>query len=94
LTLLWLPRAIADRDAQLDFIAKDNPQAALEHGDRIAQYTRWLIEHPGIGRSGRKSGTRELVVNRTPFIIVYRIKGDNIELIRLLHGAQQWPDLE
>ena len=26
-----------------------------------------------------------------PFIVVYRIKGEVIELLRILHGAQKWP---
>jgi plasmid stabilization system protein ParE len=39
----------------------------------------------------RKRGTRELIINRTPCVAVYRIKGEQVELLRLLHGAQQWP---
>ena len=89
--LAWLPRAIADRDAQLDYIAQDNPKAAIEQGDRIARQLGHLIGHPEMGRAGRKQGTRELVISRTPFIVVYRIKSERIELVRLLHGAQQWP---
>ena len=50
-----------------------------------------LLQHPQMGRPGRKKGTRELVISRTPFIVVYRAKGARIEIIRLLHGAQQWP---
>lgn len=89
--LVWLRRAIADRDAQLDYIAQDNPGAAIEQGDRIAHQVALLAEHPEMGRVGRKQGTRELVISRTPFIIVYRVRGERIELLRLLHGAQQWP---
>lgn len=89
--LVWLRRAIADRDSQLDYIAQDNPRAAIEQGDRIAYQVGQLIQHPERGRAGRKQGTRELVINRTPFIVIYRIKGKRIELLRLLHGAQQWP---
>jgi len=48
-----------------------------------------LIDHPKMGRTGRKKDTRELVISRTPFIMVYRIKGQRIELLRLLHGSQQ-----
>jgi toxin ParE1/3/4 len=89
--LFWLPRAIADRDLQLDYIALDNRNAAVEQGDRIAQQVSQLTKHPEIGREGRIADTRELVIHRTPFILVYRLNGDRIELIRLLHGAQQWP---
>jgi len=89
--LVWLRRAIADRDAQLDYIAQDNPFSAIEQGDRIARQVGQLVQNPEMGRSGRKHGTRELVISRTPFIVVYRIKGQRIELLRLLHGSQQWP---
>jgi toxin ParE1/3/4 len=91
LNLVWLRRALADRDAQLDFIAKDNPGSAIEQGDRVAHQVGQLIQHPKMGRIGRKPGTRELVISRTPFIVVYRLKTERIELLRLLHGAQQWP---
>jgi toxin ParE1/3/4 len=89
--LVWLRRAIADRDAQLDYIAQDNPRAAIEQGDRIAHQMDLLERNPEMGRVGRQPGTRELVIGATPFIAVYRIKAGRIELLRLLHGAQQWP---
>lgn len=92
--LVWLQRAINDRDAQLDYIAQDNPLAAISQGDRIDEQVDVLIEHPQMGRPGRKKGTRELVISRTPFIVVYRVKGgqrQRIELLRVLHGSQKWP---
>ena len=92
--LVWLRRAIADRDAQLDTIAKDNPRAAIEQGDRIAHHVGQLVQHADMGRSGRVRGTRELVISRTPFVVDYRLKGKRIELLRLLHGARQWPPLQ
>jgi toxin ParE1/3/4 len=89
--LVWLKRAIHDRDAQLDYIAQDNPLAAISQGDRIDEQVDILLQHPQMGRQGRKQGTRELVISRTPFIVVYRINGKRIELLRLLHGSQKWP---
>ena len=89
--LVWLKRAIYDRDAQIDYIAQDNPLAAVSQGDRIDEQVDMLLQHPQIGRPGRQQGTRELVISRTPFIVVYRINGKRIELLRLLHGSQKWP---
>ena len=85
----WFKRAINDRDAQIDDIAQDNPLAAVSQGDRIEEQVDILIDHPKMGRTGRKKDTRELVISRTPFIMVYRIKNQRIELLRLLHGSQQ-----
>lgn len=89
--LSWLPKAIANRDAQIVYIAKDNPLAAITQGDRIAEQIEVLLQHPEMGRPGRKKGTRELVISRTPFVVVYRVKGMLIEVIRLLHSSQQYP---
>lgn len=51
-----------------------------------------LAEFPQAGRPGRRAGTRELVVPRTPFVVPYRVRGGFIEILRLLHGRQRWPD--
>lgn len=89
--LEWTPRARRARTAAIDYVALDNPAAALAQLDEIERQTEMLIEHPGIGRTGRVNGTRELVINRTPFIAIYRVCGDVIQVLHLLHDAQQWP---
>lgn len=89
--LVWLPQALANRAAQIDYIAKDSPKAAIEQGDLIELRVNQLLDHPEMGRPGRMKGTRELVVAGTPFVVVYRLKpkAKRIELIRVLHGAQR-----
>ena len=91
LKIEWLPLASANRFEQLDYIAQDNPLAAIDQDERIEHQIDMLLQHPQMGRPGRKKGTRELVISRTPFVVVYRAKGPRIEIIRLLHGAQHWP---
>ena len=91
--LVWTPQARRQRQEAIDHIAQDNPRAALDPLDRIEQQTDTLLTYPELGRPGRTPGTRELVISRTPFIVVYRLRpqAQRIELLRLLHGAQQWP---
>ncbi|MCD2171373.1 type II toxin-antitoxin system RelE/ParE family toxin [Rhizobium sp. C4] len=89
--IIWLPRAVADLNAQIDYIAADNPKSAIDIGDRVIIHVFHLGAHPEMGRSGRRTGTRELFVPRTPFVVVYRIRNQQLEILRLLHGAQQWP---
>ena len=50
-----------------------------------------LASMPGRGRIGRKPGTREVAVPRLPFVIIYRVLQETAEILRILHGAQQWP---
>lgn len=94
--LEWLPRASAARQAAIEYIAEENPQAALGQLEEIERQTDLLPLQPDMGRAGRKKGTRELVINRTPFILVYRVKrrAGRIEVLHFLHGAQQWPKVK
>jgi len=92
LIIAWLPEANRNRFAQLDYIAQANPLAAADQDEEIEHQVDMLLQHPKMGRPGRIKGTRELVISRTPFIAVYRLKGtQRIEIVRLFHGSQQWP---
>jgi toxin ParE1/3/4 len=89
--LAWTPRARRARAAAIDYIAQDSPKAALAQLGEIERQIKSLPDHPARGRQGRVAGTRELVINRTPFILVYRVEGDAVRILHFLHGAQQWP---
>jgi toxin ParE1/3/4 len=90
--LEWSPFALEDRDRIFDYIEQDNPRAAVAVDDRIRDQAEVLAKFPESGRPGRIEGTRELVINRTPYIAAYRIQGDTVRILRVLHGAQLWPD--
>jgi toxin ParE1/3/4 len=87
----WLRTATRSRFEQLDYIAEENPAAAARLDEEIGRQTDRLAQYPLMGREGRVKGTRELVIGSSPFIAVYRVKGKRIEILRILHGAQQWP---
>ncbi len=91
--VVWLPKAIANRDELIDYIAEANPKAAIEQDSRIEAQVNHLIAHPEIGHAGRKKGTRELVIARTNFVVIYRVltKVKRVEIIRVLHTSQAWP---
>jgi toxin ParE1/3/4 len=92
LILVWLPSALATRDEQLDYIAQDSLLAAISQDEEIENQVNMLRAHPNMGRPGRVKSTRELVISRTSFIVAYRIKSERIEILRVLHGSQKWPD--
>jgi len=58
---------------------------------RLRSAVGLLVEYPRIGREGERAGTREFVIPQTPFIVVYRLRGDVAEILRVRHGAQEWP---
>lgn len=90
--LEWSPFALEDRDRIFDYIEQDNPRAAVAVDDRIREQVETLVKFPESGRPGRIEGTRELVINRTPYIASYRIQDHTVRILRVLHGAQFWPD--
>lgn len=90
--LEWSPFALEDRDNIFDYIEQENPRAAVAVDDRIRDQVDGLVKFPETGRPGRIEGTRELVINRTSYIAAYRILGDTVRILRVLHGAQLWPD--
>lgn len=89
--VLWLLEASHQRYDQLNYIAQENPIAAIRLDEEIEAQTESLAQNPEIGREGRVAGTRELVIARTPFLAVYRIVPDQIQILNLLHASQQWP---
>jgi toxin ParE1/3/4 len=43
-----------------------------------------------MGRVGRIAGARELIIAGTPYIVPYRLRGDEIEILRVIHNARKW----
>jgi toxin ParE1/3/4 len=90
--IIWTNDALRDLSAARAYIAANNPAAAAQQILRVVNAVGLLSQFPQSGRPGRRAGTRELVVNRTPYMLPYRIGFDTIEILRVLHGRQRWPD--
>jgi toxin ParE1/3/4 len=91
LSLSWSPSALDDLDAAAVFISQDNPRAAATMAGHVLESVEYLATYPNLGRSGRVRGTRELVVSGTPFVVVYRVRLDVVQILRVLHHAHKWP---
>jgi toxin ParE1/3/4 len=87
----WLRTALANLNAEAEYIARDNPAAALRVVTAITTAVEQLANHPALGRAGRVPGTRELVVADTPYITPYRVHSGALEILRVFHGARRWP---
>ena len=87
----WLKVALANLDAEAEYIAQDNLAAGRRVVRRILRAVDLLKENPAMGRAGRVAGTRELIVAETPYI-PYRVRGDAVEILRVFHAARKWPE--
>lgn len=90
--IVWRPMAEADREHIFDYIAEDNPRAALELDEEFQAKARMAAQNPRLYKPGRVRGTHEIVV-RPNYIMVYRTEdgGGTLTVLRVLHAAQQWP---
>lgn len=91
--LFWTPEALDDRRAIYDYIEADNPRAALTLDDLFSEKVRVLIDQPGLGRIGRITGTRELVVHKN-YVLIYDTTVEQVRVLRVLHAARQWPPVD
>ena len=88
--LTWRPMALADRDDIMVYIAQDNPTAAIDLDLEFEAKAENARLRPKLYKAGRVKGTREIVA-RPNYVMVYRVIGDVVEVLRVLHAAQQWP---
>ncbi|HTJ62400.1 MAG TPA: type II toxin-antitoxin system RelE/ParE family toxin [Alphaproteobacteria bacterium] len=89
--IVWTKLAVDDREQIFDFIGANNVEAALTIDERILEAIENLARFPQMGRLGRVSETRELVISDTPYIAAYQIGEASVLILRILHGAQLWP---
>jgi len=89
--LRWSEEAANDLERIADYLLVHAPARAPELIRRVYDAPTTLLTFPHRGRLGKKEGTRELVLAPLPYIVVYTVRGDDIFVVRILHGAQQWP---
>jgi toxin ParE1/3/4 len=85
----WSALAAQDLENIATYIKRDNPDAARRVAETLYAAAMSLDTMPARGRPGRIPGTREL--SRAPYIIVYRIMAEAVEILRIYHSAQNWP---
>lgn len=88
----WSRKALQNLDYAVEYIAADNPKAAAEVAQRIWDASQLLANQPGMGRPGRVTGTRELVIPGLPYILPYIEKPGAIIILRVMHTSMKWPE--
>lgn len=90
LRLEWTTPAADQLEHAQDYYHALNPMAATLMAMRIVEAAQRLCEQPGMGRPGRVSGTREWVVAKTPYLLVYRARDESLEVLHVWHESQDW----
>lgn len=87
----WTADAADDLERICDYIAQERSDSALKVGRSILEQVSSLNRFPNRGRPGRVEGTGELLLLALPFLAVYEVRADDVQVLRILHGAQRWP---
>lgn len=90
LRLDWTAPAAVDFERSQSFYANANAGVAKLLALRVHGAIRQLREMPNSGRPGRRPGTRERVVAKSPYVVVYRVGADAIEILHVYHERQDW----
>lgn len=92
MNIVWADIAVADLDEIYTFIARENPDAARRVVEEIYSLAEsGLSEHQGLGRAGRVEGTREYILPGLPYLVPNRVRQRQVQILRVLHAARDWP---
>jgi toxin ParE1/3/4 len=89
----WARAAVADLEGIGAYLEENSPSLTESTLLRLYEAAQSLKRFSNRGRIGRVAGTRELVVSPLPYIVVYAVAEPVVHIVRVLHGAQDWPGL-
>lgn len=89
--LEWSRHSQADRQKIAEFYASEaSPFIAEQALLSIKNATNRILKNPLNYREGKKSGTREYIMRRFPYIVIYRVSDTKVSIIRVLHQAMRY----
>jgi toxin ParE1/3/4 len=91
MNVLWSAASVRHLHQAVDYIQGENFGGATAVRQRILKAAERLGKMLFSERVGRIDGTREAVVPRTPFIVVYRVSEKTVDILGIWHAAREWP---
>jgi toxin ParE1/3/4 len=88
----WTDTALEHLQAIHNYIARNSPQYALRIVDRLTRRSQQIAEFPLSGRvvpEFEHGQIREVLDG--PYRIIYYIKPDQIDVLAIVHAAQEIP---
>ena len=84
----WTPSAASDLEQISSYIEKNGSLVQANRACRaLRSAIHMLRNHPYLGKQGKRAGTREMLEGK--YVIVYRIRSDAIDVLRIWHSAQE-----
>lgn len=84
--------ALAELDDILADIHANNPDAAARFDDRVRRAVERIAQFPeGAQKVEKRPGVRRVPLVRYPYVIHYTVIGDEVIILRVIHGARRNP---
>lgn len=84
MSVIWSPRAGKELQDIYEYVEARSPRGAIKVYTRIHEVVDFLEDNLYFGRPGYASGTRELVVTSTPYIVIYEVIGRDAHILRVV----------
>jgi toxin ParE1/3/4 len=86
----WAVPAAQDLESIKNYLQQRYPHFAEPTVRTIYQRIRSLKTAPDLGRPGHRTGTRGLALTPLPYVVVYSVRAEAVEILHVYHGAQDW----
>ena len=88
----WTKSALRDLEIEANYLNKINPSVESNFLEHVESSVALIKKYPELGRIGRVIQTRELILKKFQYILIYLVKASCIDIIRLLHTSRKWPN--
>ena len=87
--LIWSPSSLRDLQDIDAFLTERNDSAAARILRAIRLTADRLLDFPRIGPAFDEP-FRVLSIRTTPYLLVYRLQRDDVEIVRVRHSSENW----
>ena len=89
--LEWSARSQADRLNITEYYAQEaSPFVADAAFSAIKQAGQAIASNPTAYREGIRPNTREYVMRRFPYTLIFQIAGETVTIVRVMHQAAKY----
>lgn len=89
--IIWAKSALLDLIAIRAYIAQYHPHAAARIAAEIVATAELLVLNPALGTALPKPGYRRLVIGGTVYILIYRIRSEDLEILEVFDARRRRP---
>jgi toxin ParE1/3/4 len=90
--LRLLANATRDLRGIFEFIEQDSPETARDVAKRLMKSLQILTQNPSVGRPSKTKAIREWSVPDLPYVVPYRVRRDEVEVMRIYHTRRNRPE--